>query len=161
MSPLGDKRPQSSFFYIGGDDVSGTSNLTGAYCFVAMGEVLKKYGVTVHEAGRLMVVCYKRYFDAQSKVIRFIRRPGNALAGKTVHGTTKTRLEVQTTSEVEFHLRGQISQRSNFAYQSAATAAIVCRHFLIWLMNTSGFIGALLHSHLWMDMTIASVKKYS
>ena len=63
-----------------------------AYCFVAMGEVLKKYGVTVHEAGRLMVVCYKRYFDAQSKVIRFIRRPGNALAGKTVHGTTKTRL---------------------------------------------------------------------
>ena len=89
MSPLGDKRPQSTFFYIGGDDVSGTSNLTGAYCFVAMGEVLKKYGVTVHEAGRLMVVCYKRYFDAQSKVIRFIRRPGNALAGKTVHGTTK------------------------------------------------------------------------
>lgn len=56
---------------------------------------------------------------------------------------------LNSTSEVKFH------------YQSGAAAAIVCRHFLIWLMNTSGFIGVLLHSHLWMDMTIASVKKYS
>ena len=31
------------FPYIGGDKVSGTRNLTGAYCFVAMGEVLKRY----------------------------------------------------------------------------------------------------------------------
>ena len=29
------------FPYIGGDTVSGTKNLTGAYCFVSMGEVLK------------------------------------------------------------------------------------------------------------------------
>ena len=29
------------FPYIGGDKASGTRNLTGAYCFVAMGEVLK------------------------------------------------------------------------------------------------------------------------
>ena len=31
------------FPYIGGDAVSGTKNLTGAYCFVSMGEVLKTY----------------------------------------------------------------------------------------------------------------------
>ncbi len=30
------------FPYIGGDEASGTKNLTGAYVFVAMGEVLKK-----------------------------------------------------------------------------------------------------------------------
>ncbi len=44
------------FPYIGGDDVSGTSNLTGAYCFVAMGEVMKKYGIEIHEAGNWLTV---------------------------------------------------------------------------------------------------------
>ena len=38
------------FPYIGGDKVSGTGNLTGAYMFVAMGEVLKRYGVSLEEA---------------------------------------------------------------------------------------------------------------
>ena len=31
------------FPYIGGDKVGGTKNLTGAYIFVAMGEVLNEY----------------------------------------------------------------------------------------------------------------------
>ena len=34
------------FPYIGGDKVSGMRNLTGAYTFVAMGEVLKRYPPT-------------------------------------------------------------------------------------------------------------------
>ena len=42
------------FPYIGGDKVSGTRNLTGAYCFVAMGEVLKRYGSSMEESGRIM-----------------------------------------------------------------------------------------------------------
>ena len=42
------------FPYIGGDKVSGTKNLTGAYCFVAMGEVLKRYGVSMEEIGRII-----------------------------------------------------------------------------------------------------------
>ena len=50
------------FPYIGGDKVSGTKNLTGAYCFVAMGEVLKRYGVSMEEIGRIMVLCYERYY---------------------------------------------------------------------------------------------------
>lgn len=49
------------FPYIGGDDVSGTRNLTGAYCFVAMGEVLKRYGIALEESGRLMVCAYERW----------------------------------------------------------------------------------------------------
>ena len=35
------------FPYIGGDAASGTKNLIGAYMFVSMGEVLKKYGAKV------------------------------------------------------------------------------------------------------------------
>ena len=50
------------FPYIGGDKVSGTKNLTGAYCFVAMGEVLKRYGASMEETGRIMVLCYERYY---------------------------------------------------------------------------------------------------
>ena len=66
------------FPYIGGDEVSGTANLTGAYYFVAMGEVLKRYGVSLHEAGRLMVVCYERFFDAKPKLVQWA-------AGKLLH----------------------------------------------------------------------------
>ena len=67
-----DRRLLERFPYIGGDDVSGTSNLTGAYCFVAMGEVLKQYGIELHETGRLMTVCYERFFMAKPKIVRSI-----------------------------------------------------------------------------------------
>ena len=67
-----DRRLLERFPYIGGDDVSGTSNLTGAYCFVAMGEVLKQYGIELHETGRLMTVCYERFFMAKPKIVRAI-----------------------------------------------------------------------------------------
>ncbi len=63
------------FPYIGGDDVSGTSNLTGAYYFVAMGEVLKNYGVSLEETGYLMVLSYERTFQ---RIPAFARK----LAGK-------------------------------------------------------------------------------
>lgn len=36
----------SRFPYIGGDDASGTKNLTEAYMLVAMGEYLKEYGLS-------------------------------------------------------------------------------------------------------------------
>lgn len=81
------------FPYIGGDDVSGTSNLTGAYCFVAMGEVMKNYGVTTHEAGRLMVVCYERYFDAQPKIVRAVA--GKLLRNPKLAETIYTRKDAQ------------------------------------------------------------------
>ncbi|MBQ8159110.1 MAG: L-2-amino-thiazoline-4-carboxylic acid hydrolase [Clostridia bacterium] len=49
------------FPYIGGDQASGTKNLTGAYYFVAMGEVLKRYGTGMEDIGHLMVYVYERY----------------------------------------------------------------------------------------------------
>ncbi len=58
------------FPYIGGDKVSGTKNLTGAYCFVALGEVCSKYGVTLEQWGYLSTVCYKRFFENMPIFIR-------------------------------------------------------------------------------------------
>ncbi|MBP3735884.1 MAG: L-2-amino-thiazoline-4-carboxylic acid hydrolase [Lachnospiraceae bacterium] len=63
-----------NFPYIGGDDVSGTGNLTGAYCFVSMGEVLKRYGITMEEIGHLMVLAYERRFQRMPGIVRAIAR---------------------------------------------------------------------------------------
>ena len=53
-----------NFPYIGGDQSSGTHNLTGAFVFVAMGEVCRKeYGMTLEDWGYLTTLCYRRYFD--------------------------------------------------------------------------------------------------
>ncbi len=60
------------FPFIGGDLVSGTKNLTGAYCFVSMGEELKKYGVPLEETGHLMVLAYERRFSSQPKILKKI-----------------------------------------------------------------------------------------
>ena len=48
------------FPYVGGDKVSGTRNLTGAYYFVAMGEVMKRYGLAMEDIGHIMVYAYER-----------------------------------------------------------------------------------------------------
>lgn len=58
------------FPYIGGDAASGTKNLIGAYMFVSMGEVLKKYGVTTAQSGHLMILIYERQFK---KIPSFLR----------------------------------------------------------------------------------------
>jgi len=63
------------FPYIGGDKISGTKNLTGAYVFVAMGEVLKRYGNDMERIGQLMVVAYTRQMQAMPSFVR-------AIAGK-------------------------------------------------------------------------------
>ena len=81
------------FPYIGGDDVSGTSNLTGAYCFVAMGEVLKGYGVKPHDAGHLMAVCYERYFRAMPGIVRVLI--------KKVLGNPKIAVKIYTKKDAK------------------------------------------------------------
>lgn len=60
------------FPYVGGDKVSGTKNLTGAYCFVAMGEVLKIYGLAMDDIAHLMVLSYERFYKKMPGVIRGI-----------------------------------------------------------------------------------------
>ena len=60
------------FPYIGGDDVSGTGNLTGAYCFVSMGEVLKNYGIGMDGIGHLMVLAYERRFNGMPGIVKTV-----------------------------------------------------------------------------------------
>ncbi len=60
------------FPYIGGDKVGGTKNLTGAYCFVALGEVCLKYGMSLESWGYLITVCYKRFFENMPVFMRKI-----------------------------------------------------------------------------------------
>ena len=63
-----------NFPYIGGDGVSGTGNLTGAYCFVSMGEVLKRRGAEMDEIGHLMTLAYERRFNALPGVVKAVLR---------------------------------------------------------------------------------------
>lgn len=67
-----EKNMLENFPYIGGDGVSGTSNLTWAYGFVSMGEVLKRYGVGLDEIGHLMVLAYERRFNAMPGIVKTI-----------------------------------------------------------------------------------------
>lgn len=69
-----EKNMLENFPYIGGDTVSGTKNLTGAYCFVSMGEVLKTYGVSLKEIGHLMTLAYERRFSGMPGFIKTILR---------------------------------------------------------------------------------------
>ena len=65
------------FPYIGGDRSSGTRNLTGAYCFVALGVVCRRHGMDLERWGQLTTLAYGRFFD---------RFPGfvKHLAGKVI-----------------------------------------------------------------------------
>lgn len=68
------------FPYIGGDSVSGTHNLTGAYYFVAMGEVLKRHGADMATIAHRMVQSYERYTmripgPARSLAKRLVNNP--------------------------------------------------------------------------------------
>ena len=60
------------FPYIGGDDVSGTKNLTEAYMLVAMGEYLKKHGMAMEEIGHLMTAAYERRMMKMPGLVRRI-----------------------------------------------------------------------------------------
>ena len=60
------------FPYIGGDDVSGTKNLTEAYMLVAMGEFLKRYGLEINDIGRLMTLAYERRMMKMPRLARKI-----------------------------------------------------------------------------------------
>lgn len=67
-----EKNMLENFPYIGGDAVSGTKNLTGAYCFVSMGEVLKGYRVSLEEIGHIMMQAYERKFSSMPSIVKTV-----------------------------------------------------------------------------------------
>ena len=60
-----------NFPYIGGDKVSGTGNLTGAYCYIALGDAVRKHGMSLERWGELTTICYRRFSD---KIPAFARK---------------------------------------------------------------------------------------
>lgn len=67
---LYEKKFLEHFPYIG-DNISETTSLTGAYYFVAMGEILKTHDVDMHQIGHLMALSFERKFF---KIPKFIRK---------------------------------------------------------------------------------------
>ena len=122
------------FPYIGGDKVSGTSNLTGAYCYVAMGEVLKRYGASMEDIGHMMVLSYKRYYmkipglvrKAMGKIYRSPkllnrmlpkRDAKNAANAAQNPGSFETKTQIPPEEGYDFSYHNLVCPLANFARQ--------------------------------------------
>ena len=120
------------FPYIGGNAVSGTKNLTGAYCFVSMGEVLKKYGVSMEEIGHLMVQAYERKFSSIPGIVKkimhksytnvsflnknFTRKDAqNAANAKNNPGSFETKTMIPPEEGYDFSYHNLVCPLANFA----------------------------------------------
>lgn len=120
------------FPYIGGDDVSGTKNLTGAYCFVSMGEVLKRYGVSLEEIGHLMVLAYERKFNGMPGIVKAIAHKSftnvkslnrkyqkkdaqNAANAAKYPGSFETKTMIPPETGYDFSYHNLVCPLSNFA----------------------------------------------
>jgi len=120
------------FPYIGGDKVSGTKNLTGAYYFVAMGEVLKKYDVRIDEIGHLMVLSYERSTLKMPGFVRFLmgkvykspkllnmmlqkRDAKNAANAAENPGSFETKTQIPPEAGYDFSYHNLVCPLANFA----------------------------------------------
>lgn len=122
------------FPYIGGDEASGTKNLTGAYVFVAMGEVLKKYDADMEQIGKLMVLAYERYTLKMPRLIRklmgkmfnnpkilnkmFLKKDAkNAENALKNPGSFETEVQIPPETGYDFSYHNTVCPLANFAKQ--------------------------------------------
>lgn len=127
-----EKNMLEKFPYIGGDDVSGTRNLTGAYVFVSMGEVLKKYGADMEEIGRLMTLAYERRFGSMPGVLKAILKKSysnvdmlnrkftkkdakNAANAAKYPGSFETKTQIPPEKGYDFSYHNLVCPLANFA----------------------------------------------
>lgn len=127
-----EKNMLEHFPYIGGDEVSGTKNLTGAYCFVSMGEVMRTYGAGMEEIGRLMVLAYERRFNAMPGIVKAIAHKSftnvkslnkkyqkkdaqNAANAARFPGSFETRTMLPPESGYDFSYHNLVCPLSDFA----------------------------------------------
>lgn len=127
-----EKNILENFPYIGGDDVSGTGNLTGAYCFVSMGEILKRYGVSLKEIGHLMTLAYERKFNTMPRIVKTIARKSftnvrslnkkyqkkdaqNAANAAKYPGSFETKTMIPPEEGYDFSYHNLVCPLSNFA----------------------------------------------
>ena len=122
------------FPYVGGDKVSGTKNLTGGYYFVAMGEILKKYGATMDDIGHIMVLSYERYFMKMPGIVRkamgmlfnspsllkksYLKKDKqNAENAAENPGSYETRTQIPPEEGYDFSYHNLVCPMANFAKQ--------------------------------------------
>ncbi len=127
-----EKNMLENFPYIGGDDVSGTGNLTGAYIFVSMGEVLKRYGADMETIGHLMVLAYERRFQKMPGLVKMIMHKSftntkslnrkfqkkdaqNAANAARNPGSFETKTQIPPEKGYDFSYHNLVCPLSNFA----------------------------------------------
>ncbi len=124
----------SRFPYIGGDEVSGTKNLTEAYMLVAMGEHLKEHGMAMPEIGHLMTTAYERRMRKMPGLVRKIMgkmftnpkllnkifrkkdAQNKANAAKNP-GSFETKTQIPPKTGYDFSYRNLVCPLANFARQ--------------------------------------------
>ena len=120
------------FPYVGGDKVSGTKNLTGAYYFVAMGEVLKRYGASMDIIGKIMVLSYERVTLDMPGMVRYLmgkiygspkllnmalqkKDKKNAANANENPGSFETQTQIPPEEGYDFSYHNLVCPLSNFA----------------------------------------------
>ena len=122
------------FPYIGGNDASGTKNLTEAYMLVAMGEFLKDCGTETEEIGRLMTLAYARRMEKMPSLLRkimgkmftnpkllnkmFLKKDAkNAVNAAKNPGSFETKTQIPPESGYDFSYHNLVCPLANFAKQ--------------------------------------------
>ena len=150
-----EKNMLENFPYIGGDEVSGTRNLTGAYCFVSMGEVLKTYGVGTEEIGHLMVLAYERRFSALPGIVKTIAhksytnvRSLNKSSRRRMRKTQQMRRDIREASKPKPCFRRKRATISAITIWSARLPTLqgpmamrhICRICATWTTSCSAYL---------------------
>lgn len=142
------------FPYIGGDAASGTKNLIGAYMFVSMGEVLKKYGVTTAQSGHLMILIYERQFKKIPSFLRsimgkiftnprfltkiFLKKDRkNALNAAQNPGSFETQTQIPPEKGYDFSYHNLVCPLADL--QKNTDMKNTCLTSVIWIMSCSVF----------------------
>lgn len=155
------------FPYIGGDDASGTKNLTESYMLVAMGERLKQNGVAMEEIGRLMTLAYERRMQKMPGLVRrlmgrmftdpgrlnklFLKKDAqNAANAARNPGSFETRVQLPPEAGYDFSYHTLVCPLANFARQYGYEAYMPYLCNLDYVMF--GIVGApLFREHTCME----------
>ena len=155
------------FPYIGGDDASGTKNLTEAYMLVAMGEYLKGYGMAMEGIGYLMTQAYARRMRKMPGLVRkimgklftnpkllnklFLKKDAKNTANAAKNpGSFETKTQIPPETGYDFSYHNLVCPLANFARQYGY------EEYMPYLCNLDyimfGIIGVpLFHAHTCME----------
>ena len=118
---------------LGGDEAAVTKNLTGAYYFVGLGEVGKKYDITIEKWGEMATKSFERYFNKIPGLIRkmvknistrtklvemFLHKRDKKIRKNAIRypGSFETKTQIPTDYPINFYTT--VCQLYNFAKEN-------------------------------------------